>query len=633
MFLASKTLWRAGPLPKPLASIVHFQQSGNLLYQPQSRDNSTISRGKRIHIAGAHHLQTLIANALAQSANPKRHPITLMVPRNQYIQHYVDTQGKLQIIRDGVATTVVGAVDIEVLPFPMESTVPEQTFPPTKSLGFKRLLMDTGPDEDDFSVDDIPLLLENGSILEEKKKSKKPARLPISDIKVYDLSYFLQLHSSFCDPIRASKDVVKEQVAEIRAPPKESDIKAVPVNQLTKINTDPIEHLIFAERPRDLIKFFSNIKDRLHPSSVVMVIGNNPGLVQGLYDQVFPDVSKRPNFVECANGMFMGEASIEGFWDSLRSVPLLRAQLSIGPLTRTVDDGQTPGEVEKREKEAKYLIDRVLKAPTLGATTISRAVLERYKLRKLVTRSVVYPLTVAFNCMMGEIFSTKERVTEARLLFEEACAVVQAIDPALTHQILLNNLLWAVVRAPNIRPLMLKCVELGYDTNVDLDNGWIIKYGRGMTPTHEKYTKIVKDRARESARAIAADKEEAARAEARLRVASELAAKRQEEKEKRLEFLDSKYAVGKSFKRFTFGEKVEAPLNVPTEAYFKTRSPTEASGVWGNLEAPFNKRVKEGDESDPSAHVERSGDDVVEKTSELGLDEVESGGSEEKAQT
>ncbi|CAD6439691.1 2cad8281-6e93-44d0-9184-7f167a408c7b [Sclerotinia trifoliorum] len=631
MSLASKTLWRAGPLPKPLASIVHFRQSGNLLYQPQSRDNSTISRGKRIHIAGAHHLQTLIANALAQSANPRKNPITLMVPRNQYIQHYVDTEGKLQIIRNGVAMTVVGAVDIEVLPFEMESSVPAQTFPPAKSLRFKRLLMDTGPDEEAFSLDDLPSLLENGPILEEKKRSKKPARLPISDIKIYDLSYFLELHSLLCDPITPSRNVVTEQVAEIRPPPKESEIKAVPVTQLAKINTDPIDHLIFAERPRELISFFSNIKDRLHPSSVVMVIGNNPGLVQTLYDEVFPDVSKRPNFVECANGVYMGEAAIEGFWDSLRSVSLNVAQLSVGPLARTVDDGQSPGEVERREEEAKYLVERVLKAPTLGATPISRAVLERYKLRKLVTRSVVYPLTVAFNCMMGEIFSTEERVAEARLLFEEACAVVQAVDPVLTPQILLNNLLWAVVRAPNIRPVMLKRVDLGHDTNVDLDNGFIIKYGRGMTPTHEKYTKIVKDRATESARAIAAEKEETARAEARLRIAKEVAAKRKDEREKRLEFLDSKDIIGKSFKRLTFGEKVEAPLNVPTEAYFKTRTPIEAASVWGNLVAPPSKIVKEGDESDPSGHVERNGDDV-EKASELGLDNVGSGG-EEKAQT
>ncbi|KAG4034071.1 hypothetical protein MFRU_003g00470 [Monilinia fructicola] len=618
MFLSSKALWRVGPLSKPLTSNVHVRQSGKVLYQQfqeQSRDNSTTRLGRRIYVAGAHHLQTLIANGLAQSANPKKNPITLMVPSNNYLQHYVDTDGRIQLIQDGVATTLVGAVDIEVLPFPMESSVPEETYPPAKNLRFQRLLLNTGPDEEDLSVNDLPSLLENDPTLDVKKRGARQSRIPISDIKVYDLSFFLELNKSLCDPMKAEK-VVKERVAEIRAPPKESDIAAVPVTHLAPINTEPINYLIYGERPGNLIRFFSKIKHRLSPSSSVMVIGNNPGLVEDLYNQVFPDVSKRPNFVECTNGMFMGDTSIDGFWDSPRSVSLLRAQLSVGPLARTVDDGQTPGQVEKREEEIKYLVERVLDTPTLGAVKISRRILERYKLKKLVARSVIYPLTVAYNCMMGEIFSTDEKVHEARLLFEEACAVVQAIDQSLTHQILLNNLLWQVIRAPNIHPLMWKCVEAGYNTNVDLDNGWIIKYGRGMTPTHDKYAKIVKIKASESARALAAVKEESAKAQARLRVAKELAAKRLEEKEKRLERLDNEHVIRRGFKRFVFGETLQAPLNIPDKTYFKSKSPTEASSIWGQLEAPPKKITKKEDESNLSAQVEGNGNDAVEKASE-----------------
>ncbi|KAI9646973.1 2-dehydropantoate 2-reductase (Ketopantoate reductase) (KPA reductase) (KPR) [Ciborinia camelliae] len=640
MFLASKTLWRAGPLSKPLTSIVHVRQSGKRLYQQyqqQSRDNSTTRRGRRgrrIHIAGANRLQTIIANGLAQSANPKKNPITLMVPTNNYLQHYVDTNGVLQIIQNGVATTMVGAVDIEVLPFSMDSSFPEQTYPPAKLLGFQRLLLNTGPDEDDFSVDDLPSLVETGSIPDAKKKEgKKPSKMPISEIKVYYLSYFLQLNTLLCDSRKMEIDVVQERVGEIRAAPKESDIEAVPVTYLAKTNTEPIDNLIYAERSGCLMEFFKNIKHRLHSSSTVMVIGNNPGLVQTLCDMVFPDVSKRPNFVDCASGMYMSETAMEGFWDSPRSVSLVRAQLSVGPLARTNDDSQTPGQVEKREEEIKYLVGRVLNTPSLGAVTRSRAILERYKLKKLLARCVIYPLCVAFNCMMGEIFSTEERVTEAILLFEEACAVVQSIDPTLTRHILLQNLLWAVVRAPDVRPYMLQCVDLGYATNIDLDNGWIIKYGRGMTPTHEKYAKIVKERASDSARAIAANKEESAKAAARLRVAKEIAARKLEIKEQRLEYLDLMDATRKGFKRFVPGANVEAPLNHPAKKYFQTRSSTDASSIWDKLEAPSNNKMKEVDKKDPSAYVNRSDGDDAEKASDLGVDEKESGGGQEKTQT
>ncbi|KAF7941388.1 hypothetical protein BELL_0695g00010 [Botrytis elliptica] len=597
MSLITKSLWRVGPLPKPLASAVHFQQARNLLYHQQSRDVSTIPGGKRIHVAGTHRLQTLIANGIAQSAkNPLRNPVTLMVANNDYIQQYVDTDGKIQIIKDGIATTMVGAVDMEVLPFSMEYSVPDGTFPPSKNLRYKRLLMDTAPNEDDLLVDAVSSLLDNAPRNLDLKEKHKAARLPISDMKVCDLSYFLELNAKFCDQDKR-KPVERENVVEIRAAPKASDLEVVPITHMAKINTDPIDYLIYGERPRDLIKFFRNIKHRLRPSSVVVIVGNNPGLVQDLYDQEFPDISKRPNFVECINATYMGETQITGIWDSLRSVPIVSGKLLLGPLARTYDDGMTPGEVEKREQEVECLVNRVMDAPLFGAERIDRRGLERYKLKKLVARAVIYPLTVAFNCMMGEIFSTEERVTEARLLFDEACAVIQSLDESLTRQILLDNLLWAVVRHPNIRPIMLKCVELGFDTNIDLDNGWIIKNApQGMTPVHIKYSKIVKERSRESAKAIAADKEEAAKAESRLKMAKEMVAKRMEEN-------DTEEVVRRGFKRFAFGKKIEAPLNVPDKTYYKTRSPLEASGIWQKLEAPLNGRVKEGSESNPSVHV------------------------------
>ncbi|TGO31026.1 hypothetical protein BPAE_0002g01190 [Botrytis paeoniae] len=611
MSLITKSLWRVGPLPKPLASIVHFQQARNLLYHQQSRDISTIPRGKPIHVAGAHRLQTLIANGIVQSAkNPLRNPVTLMVPNNDYIRQYVDTDGKIQMIKDGIATTMVGAVDMEVLPFSMEYSVPNETFPPAKNLRYKRLLMDPAPNEDELLVDDVSLLLENAPhTLDLKKKAHKAARLPISDMKVCDLSYFIELNATFCEQGKG-KPVEREDIVEIRAAPKDSDLKVVPVTHMAKINTDPIDYLIYGERPRDLIKFFKNIKHRLHSSSVVVIVGNNPGLVQDLYDQVFPDISKRPNFVECINATHMGETPITGIWDSLRSIPIVRGKLLLGPLARTYDDGMTPGEVEKREQEVACLVNRVMDAPLFGTERIDRRGLERYKLKKLVARAVIYPLTVAFNCMMGEIFSTEERVTEARLLFDEACAVIQSVDETLTRRILLDNLLWAVVRQPNIRPIMLKCVELGFDTNIDLDNGWIIKNApKGMTPVHTKYSNIVKERSRESAKAIAADKEEAAKAEARLKMAREMVAKRMKEN-------DTEEVVRRGFKRFAFGQKIEAPLNVPDRTYYRTRSPLEASGDWEKLEIPLNDRVKKGNESDPSVHVKGSGDAVVQKISE-----------------
>ncbi|KAF7957590.1 hypothetical protein EAE96_003164 [Botrytis aclada] len=590
MSLITKGLWRVGPLPKPLASVVHFQQTRDLLYHQQSRHISTIPRGKPIHVAGAHRFQTLIANGIVQSAkNPLSNPVTLMVPNNDYMRQYVETDGKIQMIRDGVATTMVGAVDLEVLPFSMEHSVPDDTFPPAKHLRYKRLLMDTAPNEDDLLVDDVSSLLENTPrTLDPKKKFPRAARLPISDMKVCDLSYFLELNATFCDQGKA-KPVERENIVEIRAPPKDSELKVVPITHMAKINTDPIDYLIYGERPRDLIKFFKNIKHRLRPSSVVVIAGNNPGMVQDLYDQVFPNISKRPNFVECINATHMGETAITGLWDSLRSIPIVRGKLVLGPLARTYDDGMTPGEVEKREQEVECFVNRVMDAPLFDAERIDRRGLERYKLKKLVSRAVIYPLTVAFNCMMGEIFANEERVTQARLLFDEACAVIQSIDETLTRRILLDNLLWAVVRQPNIRPIMLKCVELGYDTNIDLDNGWIIKNApKGTTPVHAKYSNIVKERAREAAKAIAADKEEAARAEGRLRMAREMAAKRMKEKEN-----EPEEVVRRGFKRFASGQKIEAPLNVPDKTYYKSRSPLEASSTWQKLEAPLNVQVKE----------------------------------------
>lgn len=64
-----------------------------------------------------------------------------MVPSNNHVQRYVDAEGNIQVNQDGVATNVVGAVDTEVLPFPMEPAAPHQTFAPFKHLS---ILLESG---------------------------------------------------------------------------------------------------------------------------------------------------------------------------------------------------------------------------------------------------------------------------------------------------------------------------------------------------------------------------------------------------------------------------------------------------------------------------------------------------------
>ncbi|QSZ30903.1 hypothetical protein DSL72_000461 [Monilinia vaccinii-corymbosi] len=529
MLPSYKPLWRLGALSRGqklcMTSIGHVRQPGKLLYQrfqQQSRENSTAKRGKRIYVTGEPHLQAILANSLAQSGNSRQNPVTLLVPSNKYIDHDVDLDGKLCIFHDLIATTVDGNIDMELLPFPMESSPSEQIYPPAENLRFNCLPLD----------DDPPLPLGSEPVL---GREKEAVPLPISNIQVYDLASFLVLNKNWCGPVMGDDIVDDECVAEIQALPQESNPYAATVTHSEPIDTKTIDYLIYGQRPANLVGFFSNIKHRLSPSSVVMVIGDHPGLVDQLCDRVFPKVSSRPSFVECTNGSLVVKPFIVEPEDSLRPVSLRRAQLSVGPL---VNDGQTPAQIKKREAKIEYLVERILKAPRLGAVKISRAwwpEMERYRLRRLVARSVTYPLTVAYNCMLGEIFSTEERVQEARLLFEEACAVVQAIDPTMTSEILLATLLWRVVTSPTSHPLMWKCVDSDYHTNNDIDNDWIRNYGRGMTPTHDKYAKIVKEMASQSARDIAAHREEL---EARLLIAEDLATERLQSPDQGREFIE-----------------------------------------------------------------------------------------------
>lgn len=107
--------------------------------------------------------------------------------------------------------------------------------------------------------------------------------------------------------------------------------------------------------------------------------------------------------------------------------------------------------------------------------------------------------------MTGDILSNEERVQEFKLLFQEACLVVHSIDPALTPKFFLESVMWVMIRVPDAHPPLWQLVHTGCVTNIDMDNGFLIKYGRGMTPTHVKYFNIVMEKSTERARAISAD--------------------------------------------------------------------------------------------------------------------------------
>ena len=185
-------------------------------------------------------------------------------------------------------------------------------------------------------------------------------------------------------------------------------------------------------------------------------------MIEKLNKEVFPDPSTRPSYITvyCTHIARATELAMAGgFYGYTINYHNHDGYLLVGPLARTIGDGYTPMEVRRREDNVRYLSDLLLKVPGLKGRQVSEQASMFRRVRRLVIDSIIGPLTVKYECLIGEIFDSMEKIIDARELLTEASRVVNRFDENLSYFNLEKTLIYTVINKSSHRSTMFNmCV-------------------------------------------------------------------------------------------------------------------------------------------------------------------------------
>ena len=211
--------------------------------------------------------------------------------------------------------------------------------------------------------------------------------------------------------------------------------------------------------------------------------------MEAVSKEVFPDIRTRPNYIAGAltHGIWSFEepethpdafsrllavkesALVE--LDSRNSLSIKHApgSLLLGPVVAV--DGETPQQARKREKETKYFISALLAATTLGTRYERDAKkLVSYRIRNLAINSVVWPMTIRYECYNGGILENEERRDHARSRLKEAARMIYSLDSSITYEFLERLLRDYVAMTKDRINMMFTSVFQGRTSSIDVSH-------------------------------------------------------------------------------------------------------------------------------------------------------------------
>jgi 2-dehydropantoate 2-reductase len=181
------------------------------------------------------------------------------------------------------------------------------------------------------------------------------------------------------------------------------------------------------------------------------------------------------------------------------------ANIILGPVLQHAKDDQLQSSREK----VPLLLEQLLSCPPLNASLVPAKELFHTQLQKLAINAVINPLTVAFECHNGEIFSNASRCALIQALIEEIsrviCAIIPAnneiVEPVVLDRFSPTNLFKVVYEigaktAKNVSS-MRQDVLAGRETEVDYINGYVLAQGTAFgidCPLNSKLVEIVKEK-------------------------------------------------------------------------------------------------------------------------------------------
>ena len=246
----------------------------------------------------------------------------------------------------------------------------------------------------------------------------------------------------------------------------------------TDEDSETIYNLIVSVKAHGTVLAIKDVAHRLTSDSSILFLQNGMGMLDELNEQVFPDETKRPQYLVgvITHGVY-----------STRPFSVVHAghgTTSISILPRRAFSSYLSS-----SSTAFYLLRTMARTPVLAAVGFSPTDLLQIQLEKLATNAVVNPLTAIFDCTNGELLHQPSVSRLMRLLLAEVSLVIRSL-PELQgvpnvrmrfHPGRLEGVVLGIIKATaNNSSSMLQDVRRGRAVEIDYINGYVVRRAKEM---------------------------------------------------------------------------------------------------------------------------------------------------------
>lgn len=250
----------------------------------------------------------------------------------------------------------------------------------------------------------------------------------------------------------------------------------------------PIYNLIVAVKAPFTTEALLSVRHRLGTDSTILLLQNGFGIVEELYERVFPDPKTRPNIM--SGVITHGVAPSDNGWEVLHTG---NGAISMSLLPRIplqeIANNEEDLEAVLWEGTSRYLLRTVTRVPVLAAVGFGPTELLQIQLEKLAVNAVINPLTVQLDCRNGSLLYNFSVSRVMRMLLAEISLVLCALpelqgvpnvkdrfSPSRLEAIVISVL---AKTADNVSSMLVD-VRRGSRTEIEYINGYIVRRGEEL---------------------------------------------------------------------------------------------------------------------------------------------------------
>lgn len=259
-------------------------------------------------------------------------------------------------------------------------------------------------------------------------------------------------------------------------------------NLITDSDVKPgmIDHLIVSLKGPQVVGALSQVARRLSPDSTVLFFQHGLGIIDEVNEKIFPDESTRPSYI-------IGVLNHALYSTDLYAHSITHADMgttALGILPREMLKPWTRDDyISYMAPSARYLLRTLTRTPVLAAVGLNPTDILQYHIERLAADAVINPLTVIFDCRIGDLLYNRNIMRVIRLLLAEISLVVRSLPefegvPNVTTRFapdrLENRVIGIAKKKADSYSTMLRNVKSARATEVDYMNGYFVRRGEEL---------------------------------------------------------------------------------------------------------------------------------------------------------